>query len=289
LLLGLAEQTRAGFVTDTLGSAGPGNFAILTLNGAKDIALNGPGTTNGNVGVSDGGVLALNSSNGNPSTAVNGNVFLGNTATINNPKQVTGTVFTNQTPLLNQANTDARNASATFAALAPNLSVPGNAINGTTTINGTAPVNVLNISSLHLGNGQSLTLNGPPGSQFVINNSGNFTLNSGHINLTGGLTPSDVVINQTAPSGDLSTSGGLNNESVVNAILLAPNQGIAFAPGLVNGEVISGGSTVHFVSGASVNMPPVPAPPSMVLMCIGGTAVLGLAARSRRQRIAPVC
>ncbi len=207
-----------------------------------------------------------------------------------NGTQVTGSVLTNQN--LSQANTDARNASTAFAALAPTTSVPGGAISGTTTVNGTAGVNVLNVSGINLGNGQTLTLNGPAGSQFVINDSGNLTLNSGHINLTGGLTPSDVVINDTASGNAISSSGGLNNESVVNGIILAPNSGIAFAPGLVNGEVIAGGQTIHFVSGASVDGPPsppvVPAPPSVVLMGLGGFAFMGLTVLSRRRATSPL-
>ena len=290
LLFGLAAQARAGFVTDTLGSAGPSNYAILSIGtGNSDVALNGPGTTTGNVGVLSG-TLSLNGSAG---PEVNGNVFLGSGANIStgNGTQVTGSVFTGQSGPLTQARTDAINASNTFAALAPTTSVPGGAINGNTTINGTAGVNVLNVSGINLGNGQALTLNGPAGSQFVINDSGNLVLNSGHINLTGGLTPSDVVINDTASGNAISASGGLNNESVVNGILLAPNSGIAFAPGLINGEAIAGGNNIHFVSGAEVHSPPsgppvVPAPSSLVLMGLGGLAFLGVTVLSGRRRTA---
>src|SRR5205823_3525860 len=52
VLLGSAGQVRADFITDTLGSAGPGNYAILNIGtGKADVALTGPGTTTGNVGV----------------------------------------------------------------------------------------------------------------------------------------------------------------------------------------------------------------------------------------------
>ena len=248
--LSALPAARAGFVEDTLASAGTANYAILALNGAQDIALNGPGQTTGNVGVSSG-TLSLNGSAG---PEVNGNVFLAFGATIStgNGTQVTGTVFTNQD--LSQANTDATNAAATFSALSPTQNL--GAINGTTTVNGTAGVNVIDISNLNLGNGQTLTLNGPAGSQFVINDSGGLTLNSGHVNLSGGLTAADVVINVQGAGSDLHTSGGLNNESVINAVLLATQRNIAFAPGLINGELISGGQSIHLVSGASVVTPP---------------------------------
>jgi hypothetical protein len=167
------------------------------------------------------------------------------------------------------------------------LSGPG-AINGNTTLNGGPGTNVLNVSGINLGNGQALTLNGPAGSQFVINDSGGFTLNSGQINLTGGLTPSDVVINLTGTGPAAQTSGGLNNESVINGILLAPSRSIGFAPGLVNGELIAGGQSVHLVSGASVNGPHVvPAPPGLILMGLGGLAYLGSLVRARRRPAVP--
>jgi hypothetical protein len=302
LLTGAAA--RADFISTTLGSAGPGNYAILSIGtGKSDVALNGPGTTTGNVGVLSG-TLSLASS---APPAVVGNVFLGSGAGPNfsAAKQVQGTVFTGQTAQLTQARTEALNAAATFAGLAPTLSVAGNVINGTTTITGTAGVNVLNISGLHLGNGRTLTLNAPSGSQFVINDSGGFTLNSGRINLAGGLSNSDVVFNVTGTGPALSTSGGLHHESVVNGILLAPGRGIAFAPGLVNGEAIAGGKTIHFVSGAEVNGPPpsppppgppplttppppaAPEPASVLLLALGLPALAVCGYRARRPRSAP--
>jgi hypothetical protein len=281
-----ASSARAGFVTDTLGSAGPSHFALLTLSGASDIALNGPGTTNGNVGITTG-TLSLNSSS---PPAVVGNVLLGSTASINGnvAQQVQGTVLANQNTLLNAANTDATNASSTFAALSPTQTVPGGQITSTTTINGAAGVNVVNVSKINLGNGQTLTLNGPAGAQFVVNDTGNLVLNSGKIILTGGLTPSDVVINVTSSGNQVSASGGLNNESVINGILLAPKSGIAFAPGLINGEAIAGGSTIHFVSGANLTFTVliVPEPASATLMAIGACGLVPLVKRrAARQRV----
>jgi hypothetical protein len=267
----LPASAKAGFITDTLGSAGPSNFAILTLSGGSDIALNGPGQSHGNVGISSG-TLSLNGSAG---PEVNGNVFLATGANISgNPSQVTGSVFTNQN--LSQANTDARNASTTFASLTPTQNVPGGSINGTATINGSSGINVIDIASLNLGNGQTLTLNGPAGAQFVIDDSGNFVLNSGKIVLTGGIGVTDVVFNIEASGNAISTSGGLNNESVINGIVLAPNSGVAMAPGLINGELIAGGSTIHIVSGGSVNSVPAVVPAPLigrglpVLLAVGG-------------------
>ena len=47
----------------------------------------------------------------------------------------------------------------------------------------------------------------------------NWRLNSDTFALFGGLTNSDVVYNFAGYGGDLQTSGGLNNESVINGII----------------------------------------------------------------------
>lgn len=272
LTVGLSPSAKADYINMNLGLAGPEYYAVLALAGASDIALNGPGTTQGNVGISSG-TLSLNGSKG---PEVNGNVILagGANISIGNPPQVTGSVLTNQN--LSLANTDALSAAAAFNALTPTQTVPGGGINGTTTINGSAGLNVLNISGINLGNGQTLTLNGPAGSEFIINDSGSLVLNSGKILLSGGVSNTDVVFNITSSGNQIQTSGGLNNESVINGIILAPNSGVAMAPGLINGELIAGGSTIHLVSGASVELPmtpppsSVPTPPAIVMMVLGG-------------------
>src|SRR5262249_39755676 len=159
--------------------------------------LNGPGITLGNVGISSPGFLHLDSSYGHPATAIQGNVFLGDAAHIFHPREVAGTIWSNQDARLAQANADARKASLTFTALTPTLTVPSGAITGTTAIQGGVGLNVLDVSRIGLGNGQSLTLDGPAGTQFIINDAGGLTLNSASIRLTGGLTAADVVLNVT--------------------------------------------------------------------------------------------
>jgi hypothetical protein len=271
LVLASSGSARADFISDTLGAAGPGNYAILSI-GQGDVHINGPGHSNGNVGIANGSFHLDNPQ------VLNGNVFLGSGASLANTGTINGTVSPNQD--LTGAVNAARAASGTFAGLAPTLSVPGGAINGNTTINGGPGVNVVNISGLNLGNGQALTLNGPAGSNFVINDSGGLRLNSGSINLTGGLTPNNVVLNVTG-NGDLHTSGGLNNESVINGILLAPNSNIGFSPGQINGELIAGGA-IQLASGAGVDgVPPdAPEPASLVILGLGG---IGLAAGFRKR------
>ena len=288
LLLGVVGQVRAGFVTDTLGAAGPSDFSLLALSTSPSVQIAGAnnqpplpgGGVVGNVGIASTATLGVSSP-----ASITGNVLLAPGASTNfsSPSVVLGSVLTNQN--LSAANTAALNAASTFAALA-GTSI--GAISGTTTINAANPggVNVLNTSGINLGNGQTLTLSGPAGTQFVVNNSGGITLNSGSIVLTGGLTPDDVVINQTG-GGTVSTAGGLNNESVINGIVLDPTGKFQLTPGLVNGEIIGGGQ-IALASGATINNtqppPPVPAPPSLVLMGLGGLVFMGLTIRAGRRR-----
>ena len=289
----LAPQARAGFVVSTLGAAGPGNWAILALNPAVVIGMNGPGTTHGNIGVSGGGDLQLN---GSAPPEVVGDVYFQGSANFSggacNPPTMCGQLVGSIHPsssLVTQADSDAANAETIFAAKPFTQSVSGNAITGTTTVTALNPgeINVIDITSLNLGNGQILTLSGPAGTQFIINDSGGFTLNSGMIVETGGLGETDVVINLTS-SQQLSTSGGLNNESVINGIILAPQSDINMAPGRINGELIAGTNHIQIVSGGAVAggaTVPEPVHTSFVLTGLLAAIILGTGYRNRRRSV----
>jgi choice-of-anchor A domain-containing protein len=288
LALGFATPTHAGYVTNTLATAGPNSFGVLSLATTSNVVVNESSVT-GAVGVSGTGFLQL----ANPPTAVQGNVYLGNGASIQNASQVSGSIFTNQNTKLSKAGTDALNASKTFAALAPTLSVPGGVIFGSTTLTGVAGINVLNVSNIFLWSGQTLTLAGPAGAQWVINDSGGLLLlGGGKIVEAGGSSPYDVALNITG--GDLTfTLSLLNNDTVINGLILAPKSSVFFNGGVVNGELIAGGSGTLLNDGASVNeaqdpsTPVTPAPSALVLMSLGAVGFLGLMVRSGYGRSVP--
>jgi hypothetical protein len=273
-----AGVAQAGFVEDTLGAAGPADFALLALQTSPSVQIAGAnnqpplpgGGVIGNVGIASTATLGVSSP-----ASITGNVLLAPGASTNfsNPGVVGGSVLTNQN--LSPANTAALNAANTFASLAPTQ--PLGAVNGTTTLNAANPggVNVVNTSGINLGGGQVLTLSGPAGTQFVINDSGGITLNSGRILLSGGLTPDDVVFNLTN-GNTVSTSGGLNNESVINGIVLDATGKFQLTPGLVNGEIIGGGQ-IALASGATIDGV-TPLPWSLPLF-LSGLAGLGLLLR----------
>jgi hypothetical protein len=146
-------------------------------------------------------------------------------------------------------------------------------------------VNVIAVNNINLGGNNIVTLHGSAGTEFIINDTGDMTLNSGQILLSGGLTAQDVVFNL---SGKLQTSGGLNNESVITGIVLDTSKNdVHLSPGLIRGELISGGA-MEIVSGGQITvpkMPGVPEPSSITLLGLGGGLVFsGLLYRSRSKR-----
>jgi hypothetical protein len=284
LLLGLLGQARADPID--LGTAGPSNYAVLSIGGG-DVAMNGPGTSVGNVGITSRGKLSLDSSD---PLAIQGNVYLGNTASITHPQQVQGTIFTNQDSQLNQAAADARNASLVASALAATNSTTS--ITGSRTITGGPGVNVLHLTAIDLNGGAIVTLSAPAGGSFIINDSGMFNLTGGSkILLAGGLTPTDVLFNVTGSNVQVALNGGSENgmpKAQINGVLLVPNSDINFAPGLDTPEII-GGRNISLVSGSDVidHVKTAPEPASILLLGFGAASLAGYALFVRRPQSGP--
>jgi hypothetical protein len=284
LLLGLVGEARADPID--LGTAGPSNYAVLSIGGG-DVAMNGPGTSVGNVGLASRGKLSLDSSN---PLAIQGNVYLGNTASITHPQQVAGTIFANQDSQLNQAATDARNASVMANALTATDSTTS--ITGSRIIAGNAGVNVLHLTGIDLNGGAILTLSAPAGGTFIINDSGMFNLTGGSkILLAGGVTPTDVLFNVTGSNVQVALNGGSENgmpKAQISGVLLVPNSDINFAPGLDTPEII-GGRNISLVSGSDVidHVKTAPEPASILLLGFGASALAGYGLLVRRPRSGP--
>jgi hypothetical protein len=269
----LASNARASVVD--LGHAA--GFSVLTYNSSNvsDSAFNGGpiGVVNGNWTQSGGGETDLQQ----PTT-----VYLSPGFTNNGPSVET-TVF--NSALLNSAWTDAVNASAMLASLAPTQTF--GAITNAMTISESVKGNyVFDISSINL-NQSALTLSAPAGSTFVLDISGNITLNGGSqgngILLAGGLKSSDVFINLTGADSSLTTTGGGNAQQIFGTVLATGiNASVNLHPGQINGEVIA--RTLTTSSGALVAVPEV-APSPLILGFIGFVVAFG----SRRTLMARAC
>ena len=178
-LFALPCGNASASVTD-LGAAN--GFAVLTYNSnnTSDSAFQtgNIGVVHGNWTQSGGGETNLQQ----PTT-----VYLSPGFTNNGPSVETTTF---NAPLLNSAWAAAQNASSNFSSLSPTQSL--GAITTAQTISETSVGNyVLNVSSINL-NQAALTLSAPAGSTFVVNVSGNITLNGGSpgngLLVAGGLT-----------------------------------------------------------------------------------------------------
>src|SRR3954451_22485804 len=197
------------------------------------------------------------------------------------------TVF--DAPRLNQAWADAVNASAMLASLTPTSNL-GNITSGGTITESVVGHYVLNISNISL-NQTSLTLSAPVGSTFVLNISGNITLNGGSqgngLLLGGGLTSADVVYNLTGLNSKLTTSGG-GNAQQINGIILATGSGasVNLHPGQINGEIITQYLTTS--SGALVFSPVPEVTPSSVIFGFLGLIVAVTSRRALSGRVRAV-
>jgi hypothetical protein len=197
----------------------------------------------------------------------------------NNGPPVETTVF--NAPLLNAAWADAVNASANLASLAPTQTL--GAINSGMTITEAAVGHyVLSISSINL-NQTALTLSAPAGSTFVLNISGNITLNGGSqgngLLIAGGLRNSDVVYNLTGANSNLTTTGGGNAQQIYGTVIATgTGASVNLHPGQINGEIIA--RTLTTSSGALGVIPEV-TPNSVIFGFLG----LIVAISSRRALI----
>ena len=135
--------------------------------------------------------------------------------------------------------TDALNASTTFAKLTRTQAISGNAIRGNLTLRGKRGFNVVYVTDINLTG--TLTLTGPRGTEWVINDSGNFDESSGGILLAGGVTTSDVVFNITSPTARVTTKAAAKGG---NGILLAPHSSLSLSGSHWNGIVIGAGITL---------------------------------------------
>ena len=244
LLLVLFFSSRALADTFGLGSAGPGNWAILETGANQVSFANQTNITSGsnpsaaNLGITSGGKL-----NTSGTVTIAGTYYKFSTNSQDNSNStltINGGTNTASDSLLTSAASAATAAANALSSLSANQSL--GTLSASTTINATiAGRNVISLTGINL-NGALLTLNsnGQSNVSFVINVSGN--LNLGSVQLIGGLAPKDVIFNVTGPNNNIALgneSSGISTDGIfmdINGQVTLTNNNT------LNGEIISGNS-----------------------------------------------
>ena len=239
-------------VVNNLGSAGPLNFTVFSMGGRGSLLNINLATVIGPVGVANPGALSESA----PS-AIDGDITVGSQVNISRLHGSHGAIIIDDN-VVGQAVTDANNAAAYFASLPPTPSVqaqfPANGqVTQDLTIVGTVGLNVVNLPNFLLDNNATLTLTGPVGTGFVINDWGSFNLHAGNIQVSDGVAQLDVVYNIVTPGATVKTMV----PTTAFGILLAPNSNInAMDSAEYRGEIIGGyGKTIVLMSGSLVTNP----------------------------------
>lgn len=232
------EERLVPTLTTGLGAAG--DYAVLTLSrGETDLTRT---TIDGDVGVGYRGRTNFARS------AVTGAVYADQTARIDRTGlAITGGVVRQD---MAQAAADALAASQYFAGLAPTQNV-GN-LNNDLTLTGTGDVNVIKVNNLNLGLGDVLFLDGGANDVFVFNVTGNFRVQSGAIQLNGGVTADHVIFNVPTNGNNVTVSG---QNSVFKGTILAPTRTVddtrtgAFTGSIIARNVnVTAGDVLHELS-----------------------------------------
>lgn len=239
-------------LVNNLGTAGPFNFAVFSMGGPGSLLNINLATVDGSVGVADPGRIQESA----PSH-VNGDIVVGSQVNTSGVHGSYSSIVVDD-GTVTQAVIDANNAASYFASLPATAAVqaqfPSNGqITQDLTVTGTVGLNVVDLPNFRLDNSATLTLTGPAGTGFVINDSGSFNLHTGNIQVSAGVEALDVVYNITTPNASVTTMV----PTTAVGVLLAPNSNInSMDSSSYTGEIIGGyGKTIVLMSGSAVTNP----------------------------------
>jgi len=282
LALALAARAHA---TGIVSLTNTNNIGVLGLVGA---AVANTGTTPGNVvateGIASGSTLTI--SGAGTTKVVSGTVYDGTAGevTAGNCGRASGGCVLDASDLA--SGSTLLNNISSLATTAGGLAATQTfgAISTTTTINAGATVyNVIDITSI---TNATVTLNGTASDFFIVNVSGDVSLNAGHsLSLSGGLLAANVLYNFT----DVATmTVSLASGDTINGSILAPDSHITMnLAGTVNGMVIGGGAinlNGLVVNSAGNTWDGYPEPSTYLLLALG----LGGLVLARKKLLASV-
>ena len=246
-------ETFTPTLVDSLNLGLFADYALIDLGNGTTLGWNS-GPENGNVLVGNGVTV---STSGGTNGGLNGNTLFYDSTTICNP----GPCSTKPpgSGLQNPPTTQLVPGSTTQAALTTAQNVSNFATNlaatliiapqltGNVTINGTAGLNVIDITSLQ---NAALSISGPSNAYFVFDVTGLVNTNA-DMTLSGGVTAANVLWNLTGTSGHvLQTSGG---DSLVGTFLATDGGQFQFSNLVLNGELINTDGDVQLVSGSQIS------------------------------------
>jgi hypothetical protein len=285
LLLGTGQFSYAGF---SLGDAA--NYAVLYEgSGSHNLQINSSpvngSTILGNIGlgIENGG--APQAQLNNPAV-INGNINFAGAVNVNNSGAVVngsinGGVGSVETDLNNLNSLSSTLGAETGTPVAINI---GN--NGSQTINASSGTldgsgnEVFTVTGLSFVNGSTLTINGTASQNVVLN----FNFNShfsGTINLTGGITPNQVLFNLIG-GANLTNGDTLQfaaNNVTQSGTFLDPNGTIQVNSVNIIGHVFGGDSSdMQIVSNGTVA---VPEPRTYALLALGLVGVFLIRQKAR--------
>ena len=230
-----APTTSSTSAFPGLGTAG--KYAVLSITGT--FQSQSLVTINGDLGIGP-------RDSATTQAAVNGSVYYDPSATYTSQGSVKGGTIAQS---MTQAIYDAATASFFYKNYASQSNM-FSSISAATTIVAHSGFNVFSLSGGITLNNANLTLSGSSSDYFVFNISGGLSLSgNASINLTGGITPSNVLFNFVGKGSALTTQLG----STVRGTILSIGRSISF-DGVFLGEIIGGGggSSFTLLSGTTV-------------------------------------
>lgn len=241
-----ATMTAATIPSDTsivarLGGAGPGLFTVLSLGGDPPLDDSGiycaAATVNGNVGIVGSGYF-----HNAAACSESGDFYKGHAVDyLDLGGHLNGRTVVDD-PFMYEVRSQVLNTAQYFASLPVTAEVQAQfprdgKLDTALTVTGKPGINVVRLPVLALSKGY-LTLTGPPGTQFLLNISGTFNMNTGNISRGGGVGPFDVIYNITNPKASVGVGRGFSG---MVGILLAPyNEIHAIYNRVWDGQIIGG-------------------------------------------------